>query len=140
MTEDNMIIDRDKFETVVFDEVQKMRHMLFNLRCDDYIRMPDRKRVKRQGKDFIEIPREEWERYENEVSEALGDLFTARDLIQAMKPIFREYHEEYEEKHKISLDDYIKFVVSEYDTDEFERVRERFEAERDSLFEDGEER
>lgn len=127
MTEDKMIIDQDKFEVVVFDEVQKMRHMLFDLRCDDYIRMPDMKRVKRQGKDFIEIPREEWERYENEVSEALGDLFTARDLIKAMKPVFREYHGEYEEKHNISFDEYTRFIVSEYDTDEFERVRARFE-------------
>lgn len=140
MTEDNMILDREQFETVVFNEVQKMRHILFDLCCDDSIHMPDMRETRRQGKDFIEIPREEWERYENEVSEALGDLITARDLIKAMKPVFREYHEEYEQKHNICFDDYISFIVSEYDTDEFERVRERFEEERYQLFEDSEER
>ena len=34
----------------------------------------------------------------------------------------------YEKAHNLSFDEYMKMVITSYDADEFERVRERFES------------
>lgn len=130
MNEDNILmIDRDRFEEFTYNEVQKMRHILFDLCCEDYILMPRTERIKQNGKDYIKMSKEDWETYTDDVSIALGDLMTARDLIKTMKPVFDEYREEYEKAHDFTFDDYIKMCEVSYDADEFERVRDRFEEE-----------
>ena len=72
---------------------------------------------------------DECETYQIQVSEALGDLFEAREIIQTMRPVFDEYVAEYEAKHNISFDEYMNLAAVSYDADEFERVREQFENE-----------
>ena len=127
---DNMImINKDDFEQFTFNEVQKMRHILFNICCEDYILMPRTEALREKGKDYIKMPLNDWKTYIDDVSIALGDLMTARDIIKVMKPIFDEYREEYEKAHDFTFDDYIKMCTVSYDSDEFERVRERFEEE-----------
>lgn len=128
---DNEIItiNREDFEQFAFEEVQKMRHILFDLCCEDYILMPSTEALREKGKDYIKMPLNDWKTYTDDVSVALGDLMTARDLIKAMKPVFDEYREEYEKAHDFTFDDYIKMCTASYDADEFERVRERFEEE-----------
>lgn len=130
MNEDNILmIDRDSFEEFTYNEVQKMRHILFDLCCEDYILMPRTERIRHNGKDYIKMSKEDWETYIDDVSIALGDLMTARDLIKTMKPVFDEYREEYEKAHDFTFNDYIKMCEVSYDADEFERVRDRFEEE-----------
>ena len=130
MNEDKfLMIDRDRFEEFTYNEVQKMRHILFDLCCEDYILMPRTERIRQNGKEYIKISKEDWDTYIDDVSIALGDLMTARDLIKTMKPVFDEYREEYEKAHDFTFDDYIKMCEVSYDADEFERVRDRFEEE-----------
>lgn len=130
MNEDKfLMIDRDRFEEFTYNEVQKMRHILFDLYCEDYILMPRTERIRQNGKEYIKMSKEDWDTYIDDVSIALGDLMTARDLIKTMKPVFDEYREEYEKAHDFTFDDYIKMCEVSYDADEFERVRDRFEEE-----------
>ena len=130
MNEDKfLMIDRDRFEEFTYNEVQKMRHILFDLCCEDYILMPRTERIRQNGKEYIKMSKEDWDTYIDDVSIALGDLMTARDLIKTMKPVFDEYREEYEKAHDFTFDDYIKMCEISYDADEFERVRDRFEEE-----------
>lgn len=130
MNEDKfLMIDRDRFEEFTYNEVQKMRHILFDLCCEDYILMPRTERIRQNGKEYIKMSKEDWDTYIDDVSIALGDLMTARDLIKTMKPVFDEYREEYEKAHDFTFDDYIKMCEVSYDADEFERVRDRFEEE-----------
>lgn len=127
---DNMImINKDDFEEFTFNEVQKMRHILFNICCEDYILMPRTETLREKGKDYIKMPLNDWKTYTDDVSVALGDLMTAREIIKVMKPIFDKYREEYEKAHDFTFDDYIKMCTVSYDSDEFERVKERFEEE-----------
>ena len=87
---DNMImINKDDFEEFTFNEVQKMRHILFNICCEDYILMPRTEALREKGKDYIKMPLNDWKTYIDDVSVALGDLMTARDLIKAMKPVLQ---------------------------------------------------
>ncbi|MCD8224464.1 MAG: hypothetical protein LUC99_06410 [Clostridiales bacterium] len=134
-------IDREALEKLVYDEVQKERHILFDVRAEDYFLIPCTIEKRYKGKKVIVITKEAWERHMEQLSVTLGDLTTARDLIERMKAVYEEYHEEYESKHGFDFDEYIKMSTASYDAEEFERVRERFEEEYDKhLFDDDWER
>lgn len=49
-------------------------------------------------------------------------------FVEYMEPVYVEFHSEYEKAHNLSFDEYMKMVITSYDADEFERVRERFES------------
>ena len=88
MNDDNILmIDKNEFKEFTYNEVQKMRHILFDLCCEDYILMPSTEALREKGKDYIKMPLNDWKTYTDDVSVALGDLMTARDLIKAMKPV-----------------------------------------------------
>ena len=54
---------------------------------------------------------------------------TAREIINLMQPVYDEFYGEYQSKHKINFDDYMTVQLAAYDTDEFERIRDKFEDE-----------
>ena len=59
MTENMVLIDKDKFEALAYEEVQKMRHIFFDLRLEDYLLMP--KHIKKgtdKGTVIVKIPME----------------------------------------------------------------------------------
>ena len=122
-------MDDKEIEFRAYREVQRMRRILFDLCLEDYIREPEIVKTKWKGKEVILMSLDEWKTYQTQVSEVLGDLFEAREIIQTMKPVFGEYAAEYEAKHNISFDDYMNLAAVSYDADEFERVREQFENE-----------
>ena len=65
---DNMImINKDDFEEFTFNEVQKMRHILFNICCEDYILMPRTEALREKGKDYIKMPLNDWKTYTDDV-------------------------------------------------------------------------
>ena len=72
---------------------------------------------------------DEWNLYNENVSISMGDLETARELIKKMEPVYREFHEEYERRHNLSFDEYMQQIIVDYNAEEFERVKERFEEE-----------
>ena len=122
-------MDDKEIEFRAYREVQRMRRILFDLCLEDYIREPEIVKTKWKGKEVILMSLDEWKTYQTQVSEALGDLFEAREIIQTMRPVFDEYASEYEAKHNISFDEYMNLAAVSYDADEFERVREQFENE-----------
>ena len=129
MTENTVLIDKDKLESLAYEEVQKMRHIFFDLRFEDYLLMP--KHIKKgpdKGTEIVKIPLEEWNQYNDKIAECLGDLYTIRKIVEYMEPVYVEFHSEYEKAHNLSFDEYMKMVITSYDADEFERVRERFES------------
>lgn len=128
MTENTVLIDKDKLESLAYEEVQKMRHIFLDLRLEDYLLMP--KHIKKgtdKGTKIVKVPLEEWNQYNDKVAECLGDLYTIRKIVEYMEPVYVEFHAAYEKAHNLSFDEYMKTVITSYDADEFERVRERFE-------------
>lgn len=122
------LVDKDKFEALVYEEVQKMRHMFLDLCVEDYLLMPKHIKKGNSGRNaIVKIPLEEWNQYNDMVSQCLGDLYTIRKILEYMEPVYAEFHTAYEEAHNISFDEHMKMVITSYDADEFERVRERFE-------------
>ena len=69
----------------------------------------------------------QWNQYNDKIAECLGDLYTIRKIVEYMEPIYVEFHAAYEKVHNLPFDEYMKMVITSYDSDEFERVRERFE-------------
>ena len=129
MKENTVLIDKDKLESLAYEEVQKMRHIFFDLRFEDYLLMP--KHIKKgtdKGTAIVKIPLEEWNQYNDKIAECLGDLYTIRKILEYMEPVYIEFHAAYEKAHNLSFDEYMKMVITSYDADEFERVRERFES------------
>lgn len=129
MTENTVLIDKDKLESLAYEEVQKMRHIFLDFRFEDYLLMP--KHIKKgtdKGTEIVKIPLEEWNQYNDKIAECLGDLYTIRKIVEYMEPVYVEFHSEYEKAHNLSFDEYMKMVITSYDADEFERVRERFES------------
>ena len=128
MKENTVLIDKDKLESLAYEEVQKMRHIFFDLRFEDYLLMP--KHIKKgtdKGTAIVKIPLEEWNQYNDKIAECLGDLYTIRKILEYMEPVYIEFHAAYEKAHNLSFDEYMKMVITSYDAEEFERVRERFE-------------
>lgn len=113
---------------------------MFDLCTEDYLCMPDAKSALRRGKKVVIIPLEEWERYNNEIGICLGNLMIARENIEKMQPVYDEYHEEFDKKHNISIENYINHVVASYNSDEFEAIRDKFEEHYYRQFEDTGER
>ena len=128
MKENTVLIDKDKLESLAYEEVQKMRHIILDLCLEDYLLMP--KHIKKgtdKGTAIVKIPLEEWNQYNDKIAECLGDLYTIRKILEYMEPVYIEFHAAYEKAHNLSFDEYMKMVITSYDAEEFERVRERFE-------------
>lgn len=139
--EDMTITIEDKeLQELVYQKVLAMRRMLFDLCTEDYPYMPKVVSKWRRGKKVVLISEDEWNRYNEDIAISMGDLMTAREMIAKMEPVYREFHEEYEKKHQVSFDEYMQQMIADYDTEEFEQVRERFEEEYYKQLEDEEER
>ena len=129
MDDNKMIIDKTAFEDVVRQEVLRMRRMYFDLENENDSLSLDVKRAKWKRKNVVIIDVDDWNAYEEWVSLCLGDLSQARDTISCLQAVYDEYHDEYERKHNIKLDELIGMQLASIEADEFERVRDRFEDE-----------
>lgn len=140
MDNDNkIIIDKAAFEDIVRQEVLRMRRMYFEICCEDFAPRCRVERTRRKGKWVAIIDADEWNQFDTWVSECLGDLMTARGIIDLMQPVYDEFYGEYQSKHNISFDDYMAVQLASCDADEFERVRDRFEDEYFKNLDDSEE-
>ncbi len=140
MDDDNkMIIDKAAFEDIVRQEVLRLRRIYFDMECEDYAPRCRVERIRRKGKQVAIIDADEWSRFDEWVSECLGDLMTAREIIDLMQPVYDEFYREYQSNHNISFDDYTMVQLASYDADDFERVRDKFEDEYFKDLEDDEE-
>lgn len=129
MDDDKMIIDKSAFEETVRQEVLRLRRMYFDICCEEYAPRCRVERTRRKGKQVAIIDADEWNQFDEWVSECLGDLTTAREIIDLMQPVYDEFYGEYQRKHNISFDDYLTVQLASYDADDFERVRDKFEDE-----------
>lgn len=125
----DITIEDTELQELIYQKVLAMRRMLFDLCTEDYPYMPKVISKWRRGKKVVIIPVDEWNRYNEDIAISMGDLMTAREMIKKMEPVYREFHEEYEQKHNLTFDEYMQQVIVDYDANEFEQVRERFEAE-----------
>lgn len=127
MDDNKMIIDKTAFEDVVRQEVLRMRRIYFDLENESYPLPLNVKRTKWWLKNVVIIDEEEWDAYEEWVGLCLGDLAQARNTISCLQAVYDEYHDEYEKKHNIKLDDLIDMQLISCNAEEFERVRDKFE-------------
>lgn len=123
----NITLTQDEFEQLIYEAVQKERHILFDMVLEDYALLPLYKEYKYKRKKRITMTKEAWERHLDLLGQTLGDLTLARETIEAMKPVYTEYYEAYKEKHSFDLTEYMQHINFTYDSDEFERVRDKIE-------------
>lgn len=129
MDNNTITIAKDKMEQFLYEKVREERRLFYELCYDDYLYLPDYERTQYKGRKAIIIREKDWADYLEAVSECLGDLLTARELAKSMQSVYDEFHGEYEKRHNFSFDKYMKMQVASYDTEDFEKVRERFENE-----------
>lgn len=127
--DDKIVIDKTAFEDVALREVLKLRRMYFDICCEDYAPKCRVEHAKRKGKKVAIIDADEWNQFDVWISECLGDLMTAREIIDLMQPVYDEFYGEYQSKHNMSFDDYMTIQLASYDADDFERIRDKFEDE-----------
>lgn len=139
MDDNKMIIDKTAFEDIVRQEVLRLRRMYFDICCEDYAPRCRVERTKRKGKQVAIIDADEWSQFDEWVSECLGDLTAAREIIDLMQPVYDEFYREYQSQHNINFDDYMAVQLASCDADEFERVRAKFEDEYFKDLDDGQE-
>ena len=124
-----IVIKDQELQELIYQKVSAMRRMFFDLRTEDYPYMPKTISKRRRGKKVVIMLEDEWNLYNENVAISMGDLETARELIKKMEPVYREFHEEYERRHNLSFDEYMQQIIVDYNAEEFERVKERFEEE-----------
>ena len=129
MDTNTITIEKDKLEQYLYETVKEERRLFYELCYDDYLYLPAYERTQHKGMRAIIIQEKDWENYLEAVSECLGDLLTARELVKSMQSVYDEFYREYEKRHNFSFDKYMKMQVASYDTEDFEKVRERFENE-----------
>lgn len=129
MKNDKITINKDDFKKWAYRELLQQQRLLFDVCRDDFFLMPDETHTKYKGKSVVIISLDDWKEFTESLGITFGDLSLARDLIKQMKPVFDEYYEEYEQKHKFNFDEYQKAQLLSYDSDEFEKVRDIFEKE-----------
>lgn len=124
-----IVIEDQELQELIYQKVSAMRRMFFDLRTEDYPYMPKTISKRRRGKKIVIMLEDEWNLYNEYVAVSMGDLETARELIKKMEPVYREFHEEYERRHNLYFDEYMQQIIVDYNAEEFERVKERFEEE-----------
>lgn len=123
----NITLTQSEFDELIYEAVQKERHMLFDMVLEDYALLPVYKERLYKGKKRITMTKEAWNRHLELLGQTLGDLTIARETIKIMEPVYKEFYDEYKEKHSFDLMDYMQQINFTYDSDEFERVRDKIE-------------
>ena len=124
---ENITVSHEELEQIVFEEVMKTQHILFDMCLEDYVLLPEIKENKRKGQ--IMISKQEWEKFLERIDMGFNELERARQLIGNMEPVYLKYRDEYARSHEFNLDHYAKMVTVDYSAEEFERVRDQFEDE-----------
>lgn len=127
MEQEQLIITREELEDIVYEEVMKEQHILFDMRLEDYVLLPKTREIKRKSQ--IAMTKSEWEKFLERLDMGFNELEKARKLIRDMEPVYVKYREEYAKSQEFNLDHYAKMVTVAYSAEEFERVRERFDDE-----------
>lgn len=129
MKEKLITITQKELEQIVYEEVQKERKILFDIHMEDYFLLPIYKEKKYRGRSSITMSKMAWETHLEQLAQLFGELELTRHAVEAMEPVYKEYHELYEKEHtyKMTFDDYIKMVNFSYSADELERVRDKVE-------------
>lgn len=138
MLDNQITVTQEELEDIVYEEVQKTRHMLFQLCLEDYFFLPHTKTEKHKGKNNIIISHDEWQSHLQKLSETLGDLQLARQTIELMEPVYNAYHDLYEQEHIFNLNNYINNIYVSYSAEEFERIKDKFEEKFYKNFDDNE--
>lgn len=118
-----MLINDDDLETIVAQVLDDERKRIYEgWIYDGDIVLPvcHIKRSLYRGKPVVLMEQEAWDNYQSEVKEILQALLYAHKQIEYFKQV------QYQET-KIPFDDYIKKEVLDYDADDFEKVRDRFD-------------
>lgn len=123
----NITLTQSEFDELIYEAVQKERHILFDMVLEDYALLPVYKERLYKGKKRITMTKNAWEKHLGLLGQTLGDLTLARETIEAMKPVYKEYYNAYKEKHRFDLGGYIQYINFAYDSDEFNRVRDKIE-------------
>lgn len=127
MKEQSITVTQDELERIVYEEILKERHILYDMHLEDYFLFPEVTEYAKKGKTYISMSKEAWEKHRKDVSHFLDDITLMRELVKMMEPVYREYYADYEAAHDFNFDDYMRMIVTSYDADEFERVRDMFE-------------
>lgn len=134
----NITLTQEEFDQFVYEAVQKERHILFDMVLEDYALLPFYKEYKYKRRKRITMTKEAWERHLDLLGQTLGDLTLARETIKTMEPVYNEYYEAYKEKHSFDLAEYMQHINFAYDSEEFERVRDKIEEAYYSQLDNGE--
>jgi len=135
-----IILTQKEFEQFVYDEIQKQRHILFDIRLEDYFLLPQITERRCKGGVCVSMSKEDWNKHLERLTTTIDDLMVARETIQIMEPVYKAYHKQYESEHAFDLDEHINLVNATYNAEEFERVRDMFEEEFYKQFDDEPER
>lgn len=123
----NITLTQSEFDELIYEAVQKERHILFDMVLEDFALLPIYKERLYKGKKRITMTKEAWNRHLELLGQTLGDLTIAREKIKIMEPVYNEYYEAYKEKHSFELTEYMQHINFAYDSEEFERVRDKIE-------------
>lgn len=118
-----MIINDDDLELIVEQVLDDERKRIYDSWIYDGSVVPPICHIKRpwyRRKSVVLMEQEAWENYQSEVKEILQALCYAHKQLECFKQA------QYQET-KVPFDDYIKKEVLDYDTENFEKMRDRFE-------------
>ena len=119
-----MKITQHELEQLTHEQLLKQIHIMYDIHLENYAVLPEVHEEVRHKRRYAVIESNDWEMFLDSLERVFFELDIARDIVSKLKRVYDKYKE-----NEFDMDTYIQAISTDYDADEFERVKDMFEEE-----------
>ncbi len=124
-----MKITQHELEQIMHEQLLKQIHIMYDIHLEDYVVLPEVHEEVRHKRRYAVMDGKDWDMFLDSLDKVFFELDIARNIISKLKPVYDKYKDAYMAENDFDMDTYIRAVSTDYDADEFERVKDMFEDE-----------
>ena len=102
---------------------------MYDIHLENYAVLPEVHEEVRHKREYAVIESNDWNLFLDSLERVFFELDIARDIVSKLKPVYDKYKDAYMLENDFDMDTYMQAVSTDYDADEFERVKDMFEEE-----------
>ena len=122
-----MKITQHELEQIMHEQLLKQIHIMYDIHLENYAVLPEVHEEVRHKREYAVIESNDWNLFLDSLERVFFELDIARDIVSKLKPVYDKYKDAYMLENDFDMD--MQAVSTDYDADEFERVKDMFEEE-----------
>ncbi len=122
-----MKITQHELEQIMHEQLLKQIHIMYDIHLENYAVLPEVHEEVRHKREYAVIESNDWNLFLDSLERVFFELDIARDIVSKLKPVYDKYKDAYMLENDFDMDTYMQAVSTDYDADEFERVKDMFE-------------